>query len=700
MNFLNPLFFVGALAAAVPILLHLIKRERAQKFEFPTLMFLRRVSKRYIRFQKLRHLLLLLLRILALLFIAIAFTRPFSVLPQAATATGRISRAEIILLDNSLSMGHRDRWDRAKEAAAEIIRGVHPDDKVALLEFSQRTLARTQLSTDHAAVLSELENAVELTDNPTRFGQALNVAEKIAFDAGTPNRTIHLISDFQASGWASEERNFRLGSGIELRYVDVGSDEFSNLTLGDVRIIEGDEEADIGPKIRLSVVNFGNEDRKAAQVSLSLDGADVGIRTIDIDMGGVQGVEFQLPQLSDGIHEVTLEVEDPLLTRDNSFSLILETRGKTPVISIEGPNSGRNRKSASYFLANALNISALSPYRLSTLTPRQLESMDNFAGNILIWNNISGGSAALQRRLKEHVDQGGGLVVVLADSGGAADFDRTFGSWLPITVVRETESEHSRPSEYYALLTDLRMDHPIFRPFDGPHSGNFSSAKFYRHAKLSVGEGAEVLARFDNGDPALVSKAAGKGQVLVLASSADDASNDLPLKAVYAPLWQQMLHFVENLRQRRHWYDVGDTIAPRGILLEASARQGKGSVSSDQVIVVLDPDGRRVSLPAEGDAALVDKAGFYEIRSAGVDTRIAVNTIPRESDLTHGNAEEMAAGWVSGQGGNVPVISPDEQLSPEEQEKRQRFWRYLLLGALVFFLTEGWMANQTVLEPE
>ena len=67
MSFRKSIIPDGGLAAAVPILLHLIKREHARKIEFPTLMFLRRISKKTIRYQKLRHLLLLLLRILAFL---------------------------------------------------------------------------------------------------------------------------------------------------------------------------------------------------------------------------------------------------------------------------------------------------------------------------------------------------------------------------------------------------------------------------------------------------------------------------------------------------------------------------------------------------------------------------------------------------------------------------------------------------------
>jgi hypothetical protein len=699
MSFVNPLFLLGALAVAVPILLHLVKRERSLKMEFPTLMYLRQISKKSIRFQKLRHLLLLLLRVLAILLLAMAFTRPFQEVPQAAAMAGRVAEAHILLLDNSLSMAYDSRWNQALAAAEDVIGSLQPGDRAALLEFSEITLARTQLLADPAALRSELEK-MKLTDRPTRYGQALKVAEKIAFDSGAGKRIIHLISDFQKTGWAAEEQNFRLGGGVELRHVDVGSDDFSNLALGDVRIVEGDEEGNEGPRIRFSLVNFGSLDREGSEVTLSLDGERLLDKTIDIEQGQVQGVEFALPRLTDGTHEIVLEVGDDRLDRDNRFALTLAARGKTSVLSIERPRSGRSGRSPSYFLARALNVASMSPYRLSTLTPQEVQSSGVIAGGLLVWNNSPGGTAAVQGRLQRYVTSGGGLIIVLGDTEAASDFNRTFGQWLPVRMERIGESATKRPSDDFTLLTDIRLDHPVFRPFGEPHSGNFSSAKFYRHVRLNAGEGSEVLARFDNGDPALVSIALDRGRVLIFTSSADDSSNDLPLKAVYAPLWQQMLRYIEDLRQERGWIEVGDTIAPRKLLAEAAIRQGKPSVTADQPLVVMDPAGARIPVAAGTEVVRTDQAGFYEVRAAGLSHRMAVNPVPIESDLTRGNAEEMVAGWLASEASAVPVIAPDERMTPEEQDNRHRFWRYLLLGALVFFLAEGWLGNQTVADQE
>jgi hypothetical protein len=283
--------------------------------------------------------------------------------------------------------------------------------------------------------------------------------------------------------------------------------------------------------------------------------------------------------------------------------------------------------------------------------------------------------------------------VVLADSSRSAEFNRSFGSWLPVKIGPGSAegSARVRPSEDYVLMTDVRMDHPIFRPFSKPYSGIFSSARFFDHARISAGPGAEVVARFDNGDPALVSIHLEKGRVLVLASSADDTSNDLPLKAVYAPFWQQMLRYLEDYEERRHWLNVGESISPGKWIAETAARRALSGIDENETVVVLDPARQRVSVDRGVGAIALERAGFYEVRTAKLSAAVAVNTTPRESDLTHGNAEEMAAGLMSSE---PAAFSPGEALTAAEQDQRQRIWILLLIAALLFLISELFLSNR------
>jgi hypothetical protein len=687
MNFVNPLFLTGALVVAVPILLHLIRREHAQKIEFPTLMFLRRITKRTIRYQKLRHLLLLLLRILALLLIVFAFMRPYRATVHATVPGQRITSAHIIVLDNSMSMGYQDRWSRAQKAAADIVKKADPGDTFAVLEFSNSTEVRTPLTTSSVEALGQIEKGIELSDRLTRYGQALRIAERLALDAGAGKRIIHLISDFQKNGWAAEEQEFRLGAGIDLQYVDVGSNDFSNLAIRDARIIEADQTASGGVSIKASVMNFGDRDRRDVPVKLLVDSRGIAERKIGISKGSSEGVEFQLPGLLSGPHSIMLEIEDPGLVRDNRFCMTVEAHGKTPVLAVDNPDA-RGRRAPSYFLAKALNVDLFSPYKLTVVPPQNLA----ISVGLLIWNDAPGVIAA-QRKLEDFVKAGGGLAIILGGSISSSDFNRSFGSWLPVKMAEPVAQyrARSRPAENYSLMTDVRVDHPIFQPFGKPHSGTFSNSRFYSYARLSVGAGTEVPARYDNGDPALVSVGVGKGRVLIFTSSADDTFNDLPLKAVYAPFWQQMLRYLEGFREQRHWLEVGDTAAPKKLLVETALRQAKGNMDPGDAIAILDPEKRRLAWTPDLEEVVLDRAGFYDIRTMNLSAAVAVNPVPRESDLTHGNAEEMIAGWLSSK---PAVFSQEERLSPEEQDRRRHIWIFLLAAAIVFLAAESLLSNR------
>src|SRR5438270_4598305 len=116
MSFLAPAFFAALAAIAIPVIIHLINRERKIVIEFPSLMFLQRIPYRSVRRQKIRHLLLLVLRCIALALLVAAFARPFFDKRHAAISTTG-AREVVIVLDRSSSMAYADRWTKAKDAA-------------------------------------------------------------------------------------------------------------------------------------------------------------------------------------------------------------------------------------------------------------------------------------------------------------------------------------------------------------------------------------------------------------------------------------------------------------------------------------------------------------------------------------------------------------------------------------------------------
>ena len=141
MSFLAPLFLVGLGLLAVPILIHLTQRQQSKVTAFPSLMFLRRVPFRTSSRRRIRHPLLFALRCLALILIAMAFARPFLSSARVAAA-GESVRDVVLLLDTSHSLRYGDLWDRALAEAEDVLSGLAPGDRAALITFADRARER------------------------------------------------------------------------------------------------------------------------------------------------------------------------------------------------------------------------------------------------------------------------------------------------------------------------------------------------------------------------------------------------------------------------------------------------------------------------------------------------------------------------------------------------------------------------------
>jgi hypothetical protein len=202
MGLVAPLILTGLAALAVPILIHLIQREKNRVVEFPSLMFLRRIPYQSVRRRRIRDWLLLFMRLTALAMIVLAFARPFFRRDSLAAATQQGAREVAILVDTSYSMGYGDRWTRARDAARDAIDTLGAGDRASLIFFSDGANAAVRSSTNHSELSSALA-AVSPGAGATRFAPALKLAGSLLAESALPRREILLISDFQRRGWES-----------------------------------------------------------------------------------------------------------------------------------------------------------------------------------------------------------------------------------------------------------------------------------------------------------------------------------------------------------------------------------------------------------------------------------------------------------------------------------------------------------------
>ena len=199
LQFLAPLFLLAAAAVAVPVILHLIHREKREATRFPSLMFLRRIPHKAVRRRQLRDLPLLALRVLALLLLAGAFARPLFERERDSGAAANGPREVVLLVDRSFSMGRAGAWARLQEAALAEIGALEAQDRMSIVAFDANAVALGPPTSDNTrlrALIGEMQPGA----STTRYDPALRLASSLVAASPLALREVVVISDLQRVG--------------------------------------------------------------------------------------------------------------------------------------------------------------------------------------------------------------------------------------------------------------------------------------------------------------------------------------------------------------------------------------------------------------------------------------------------------------------------------------------------------------------
>src|SRR5213083_931502 len=314
MAFLNPIFLLGAIAAGLPVLVHLVRRTRAPRIQFPSLMFLRKIEQKTIRRRKLRNLLLLLMRCAALLLLALAFARPFFTGSNPVSASGDHT-STVILVDGSYSMRYGDVFNRARQSARNMINDAAADEQVSIVLFSKSYQILMPLKADHAeaaAALNQMQPGLDSTD----YLQAIQAGDAILKDASRGQHRIYLISDFQDAGWNRAAPQVKLAPEVKLFPIDVSDAKPANLVVSGVIADPVVYAQKYAGKAVARISNFGSEDSDTA-IEFKLNDLPVERKPLKLSAGGTQNVEFTGFNVPEGSNRATVEITGDSFTLDN-----------------------------------------------------------------------------------------------------------------------------------------------------------------------------------------------------------------------------------------------------------------------------------------------------------------------------------------------------------------------------------------------
>lgn len=686
-SFLAPIFAAALAAIAVPLLVHLVHRERKESVSFPSLMFLARTPYQHSSRQRIRDWLLFALRCLVIALLAAAFMRPVFARPAAARAATEGGTDVVVLLDRSLSMRYGQRWSAAQDAVRKRIAALGRDDRLTLVPFDLRAAAVNEPTADAAALRTALDS-IKPSDAGTRLAPAVAVARRTLGLSRLPRKEVMVVSDFQRSSWDLGD-DVQMPSGTTIVPVDVSSGAVIDRSVRAVEMRRDPALPDERVIVSARFINAGPA-VKGANVRLEVNDRVVSTRTVDLPSDGGGAVSFApVPVPADGI-PARIVMDPDGLPSDDVFHFMLRRTPTIGVLVIDHSDAAPER---AIFVARALAIGDQPAFDVKSVRSARASATD-LSGRQLVVLNDAGVPAGLgAERLLAFVRAGGGIVNALGEHGSAATWTAKAAPLVPGTVGTPVD----RLGERGAVLGYLDRAHPALSVFSGARSGDLSAARFYRYRPIQATDG--VLARFDDGTVALAEQRLGRGRIVTWGSSFDGVWNDLPRQAVFLPFLQQIAQYAASYRPVRSEHAVGETV-------ELSATGTGGRAPSDSVSVgssrfsVLAPSGARLSIGgADAPRALeLREAGWYEVRRSGVPNErprlVAANPAPSELDFATFDPARLTNA-LGPAGESVAADSvPDPVQQLVEQERKQSIWWYLLVVAALVLLAESVLASR------
>lgn len=649
MNWLLPGFLAGAGLIGLPVLLHFLRSKPKAVVPFPSLRFLGQTAIRDTRRHRLRRLITLLLRCLAICFLAAAFARPFWIRQGAAA-----QRAMVIAIDNSMSMQTANRWEAMRTWALRQMDELKTGDQAALLVMNPTPKWLLPMTDDLARVRSTLQ-AAQPGFEKTHYGPAIRVAGDTLAANPAGNKTLVWMADEQRAGWLGVDFEHVLPPGVKIRVGETAPEPRRQAAIVALERLTGMQDG-VSATVRLFAPQQDSR-RIAVQAGKKV----LAEKTVTLRAGDNKvELAFVWPQDVNGLR-VSLDADD--LPADDTAWIAARKSAAGGVVldSVTGAD----------FLAHAfLSTQKLNEGGLTTsVLPDKAWPQDC----VVVARDAATFKSPRVERLDSFVNAGGPLWIFVNGAPEQTEWLKKHGVQVNRRVTPE-DPWH---------LRDWDPDHPALAAFSGQSLLPLLEVEFYQGFDLN-GDVLAPIANWPDGKTAIAEWSGGGHRILLAGFPLDRDSTDWPARASFVPFVHQAARWLGSFAGLRSDWRVGDTIPLTG-------------AGTWRAIDTATPQKER---KVSGGAVRPEVPGLYEFVPAGQNTAriFAVNIPPEESDLAPWPNQDQL---IAMQKPDAPARAHEHQvaalMSNEAAENQQRLWWWLLAIAGVAILSELALANRTAM---
>jgi hypothetical protein len=726
-SLLAPLYVLGALAVALPVIFHLIRRQIRERTPFSTVMFLPTSQPRLTRRSRLENLPLLLLRALALILLALAFSRPF--LRSSATETSEgINRRVVVLVDTSASMRRGDLWNQALAQLRDVTQNLQVGDSLAVIAFDAEPAVKIGFDASGELQLPTLRTlgerlfaGEEPSWNSTDLAAALRLGAELATSDIGPQSAVELatmdgeddvaiatrsasvetqmvlISDMQTGAALDSLQGFAWPSRLPVEVRRVSPSERTNawITLPAEQqpaAVQPPDDAANASATRATHM----EDSFRLRVSNAADSNQAQFRLNWITPQRVADAKSQLSVQVPAGQSRSIRLPNPpaeamaigLSGDDHDFDNIRYFAAEPPVertLLFFGDDSQEPRESLFYYVSRLSLDTLIQRVTMRRHAPQEGPLPELAVEQVPLVVATGPIDPITAGHLQSYIRDGGRLAYVLPP---AANDDVAQDS-----LRRLTGDDHWSVAEAnvndYSLLSRIDFTHPLFIPLADARFNDFSKIRFWTHRTVdSLPEGWKALASFDDGSPALLERIEGQGRMWIFTAGWQPIESQLALSTKFIPLMFGLFESSRGKSAANDRLNVGD---PFPVISDFADGQPTIARLSD---VAGQPD-------ETIETSRIDRPGIYRITAGEQSLTFAVNLAESESHTEPMGDDELERFGVM-LGRSVPeqvAAQAQRQLRDVELESQQQLWQWLLVGVLGLLgletLLGGWIGRRS-----
>lgn len=684
MTFLNSALLAALSLGLIPILIHLLNRQRFKQVDFPTLRFLQEMQRQKMRRVRVRQWILLALRTLAILALVFAMARP--VLRSEAGLLGGDARASVVLvLDRSVSMRTEapsgTRFRELQSRAQELIESLGSSDDIQIVWADPTPALFPDSPTQHHTLLREAIESAEPLESGGSLIEAVGAARSILGKSQNLLKEVYVLSDFSISAWPDQLPDAAiLPTDVKLYVVHVGNEEDQNVGVADASVTSRLIAPGRPIELSFTVANSGDGAATDRIVSAYLDGRRVAQTRLSLAAGESRTEQFRFVPEAAGDQAGYVRLEDTdALADDDLRRFVLRVPSRLN-IAVVGADDAARRLTA---LALAPSGSAEAFIHAVEMTVEQFEGSDWSTFDAIFIVDAPALAGGFEERARAYLQTGRGMFIA-----GGPNFDlRAHGVWmqalgLPAPIGVEDAGEA------LSRWSKVDLEHPLFegvfqeKPADiSPQFNKIISTSRQRTVASAIIEGAA-------GTGFLYEVTQGRGRVLFLASSPDPQWSTMFRSGVFAPLLTGSAAYLSGFGGAGE--QLAQTIGQSSelVLRKSADLQYDLAGSANTVRLSASPvsGGHVLKLPA------LAQSGDYWLKQAERNVMpIVVNIPTRESAI----APLMDDAHFAALGGQLQSVKSSTNFGTIIREGRygRELWKLFLMLALGLLIAEMLIAR-------